>query len=171
MKIVNLKCPQCNATLEVNENQNYTICKYCGTKLTIENENETKVERLFRKYNNYVNSEEYKEKQKKREEENKKATKWAIIIVFGSWLLLIILAKFVKKKPTLSQYNSLSMGMSYSECRKILNRDGHLISEENGKTKYVWYDAKCSDSDVCPIIIELDFENDKLVSRSENNLK
>lgn len=171
MKIVNLKCPQCNASLEVNDNQNYAICKYCGTKVTIENENETKVERLFRKYTNYVNSEEYKEKKKKREEENKKAAMWSTIGVFTFLLLVVILVKFVKNNPTLSQYNSLSIGMSYSECREILNKDGHLISEENGKTKYVWYDVKCSDSDVCPIIIELDFENDKLVSRSENNLK
>ncbi len=56
MKVVNLKCPQCNAILEINDNSNYAICKYCGTKVSIENKNETKVERMLRKYKNYMNS-------------------------------------------------------------------------------------------------------------------
>lgn len=171
MKVVNLKCPQCNAILEINDNSNYAICKYCGTKVSIENENETKVERMLRKYNNYINSEHYKEKMKIKEEENKKAAKLSIIVCFTFILLTIILVKFVKNNPTLSQYNSLNLGMSYSECREILNKDGHLIYEENGNTTYVWYDAKCDTSETCPIIIKLNFENDKLISRSENGLK
>ena len=36
MKIISLKCPECNATLSIEGDRKYCFCQYCGTKILID---------------------------------------------------------------------------------------------------------------------------------------
>ena len=36
MKIISLKCPECNATLSVEGDRKYCFCQYCGAKILID---------------------------------------------------------------------------------------------------------------------------------------
>ena len=38
MKLVKLKCPQCNANLEVNNDLTMAVCNYCGCSFYIDDE-------------------------------------------------------------------------------------------------------------------------------------
>lgn len=54
MKVVKLKCLECNAILEVNSDLDNITCNYCGAKVTVEDENESKTERVIRKLGNEI---------------------------------------------------------------------------------------------------------------------
>lgn len=102
MKIVKLKCPECNASLEINSDLDNIICNYCGAKITIEDENETKTERIIRrlgnelkKSRNYYSSNEYKERLKIKNEQDLKALKQVGILFGGLILMVIIILIFV----------------------------------------------------------------------------
>ena len=73
MKLINLKCPNCNADIQVNEELEKAVCNYCGTSFIIEDEKETQEERVLKtkskleeksKENDrkYYASEDYKKK-------------------------------------------------------------------------------------------------------------
>lgn len=101
MKVVKLKCPECNASLEVNSDLDNIICNYCGAKVTIEDENESKTERVIRrlgnelkKSRNYYSSDEYKERLKIQDEQNKKNLK-QVGIIYGILLLIIIIGLLI----------------------------------------------------------------------------
>lgn len=102
MKIVKLKCPECNASLEINSDLDNIICNYCGAKITIEDENETKTERIIRrlgnelkKSRNYYSSNEYKERLKIKNEQDLKALKQVGILFGGLILMVVIILIFV----------------------------------------------------------------------------
>ena len=40
MKIASIKCPDCGATLDVDEDREQVFCSYCGAKIMLQNENE-----------------------------------------------------------------------------------------------------------------------------------
>ncbi len=40
IKFVSVKCPDCNATLSIEENRETAFCTYCGAKVIIHNDNE-----------------------------------------------------------------------------------------------------------------------------------
>lgn len=40
IKLISVKCPECGASLDVEENRNQAFCTYCGTKILVNNENE-----------------------------------------------------------------------------------------------------------------------------------
>lgn len=40
IKFISVKCPECGASLSIEENRNQAFCSYCGTKILIHNENE-----------------------------------------------------------------------------------------------------------------------------------
>lgn len=105
MKVVKLKCPECNAILEVNSDLDNITCNYCGAKVTIEDENESKTERVIRRLGNelkksrsYYSSDEYKERLKIQDEQNKKTFK-QLGIIFGIMILIpIIISLLVPEK-------------------------------------------------------------------------
>lgn len=39
MKIQSLKCPECEANLEIEEEREFCFCQYCGCKIIIQDEN------------------------------------------------------------------------------------------------------------------------------------
>lgn len=48
MKLIKLKCPNCNANVEVNKDLERATCNYCGTNFIIEDEKETNEERIIK---------------------------------------------------------------------------------------------------------------------------
>lgn len=40
MKLISVKCPECGATLNIEEGREQAFCTYCGTKVLLHNENE-----------------------------------------------------------------------------------------------------------------------------------
>lgn len=40
VKLIKVKCPECGATMDIEENRQTAYCTYCGTKMMIHNENE-----------------------------------------------------------------------------------------------------------------------------------
>ena len=46
MKIYNLKCPNCGATLTTDVNNNYAKCQYCGNEFMISEDTETDEKRF-----------------------------------------------------------------------------------------------------------------------------
>lgn len=69
MKLIKLKCPNCNANVEVNKDLERATCNYCGTNFIIEDEKETKEERIIKavrkkeeKDREYYASDDYRKK-------------------------------------------------------------------------------------------------------------
>lgn len=46
MNVVKLSCPNCSANLEVDSSAKICFCTYCGTKILLQNENETVVRNI-----------------------------------------------------------------------------------------------------------------------------
>lgn len=40
VKLISVKCPECGATLNIEEDREQAFCTYCGTKVLLHNENE-----------------------------------------------------------------------------------------------------------------------------------
>jgi len=38
MKIVTLKCPECEAVLEIDKEKDFCFCQYCGAKIILDDE-------------------------------------------------------------------------------------------------------------------------------------
>lgn len=73
MRLIKIKCPCCNANVEVNAEFKTAICNYCRTEFFVQDENETKEERIMKtkakieekakeSERKYYSSEEYKRK-------------------------------------------------------------------------------------------------------------
>lgn len=103
MKVVKLKCPECNANLEVNSDLENITCNYCGAKVTIEDENESRTERVIRrlgselkKSRNYYSSDEYKERLNIQNEQTKKSLKLLGIVYGAIGIVVVIILLLVK---------------------------------------------------------------------------
>lgn len=186
MNLVELKCKHCGAVLKVNSELNEITCNYCGNKMLIDDE-ATKLDRvenvklksrkqnheqdIIEKQNNYEIEKNIK-KDKEKQEWKEIGIGWLIAI--GLFVLIFIIAmigSFFDKTPKLSDYNELTLGMTYQECKDKLGQEGHLISESENELIYVWYNGSCNNKEECEVLIELHFENGKLSSRTENGLK
>ena len=106
MKVVKLKCPECNAILEVNSDLDNITCNYCGAKVTIEDENESKMERVIRRLGNelkksrsYYSSDEYKERLKIQDEQDNKTFK-QVGILLGIMILIMIIPLLLVPEET-----------------------------------------------------------------------
>lgn len=63
MRMISLKCPNCQGELKVNEELETATCNYCGSIIKLEDENETKEERIIKAQG--------RQKQKEKESERK----------------------------------------------------------------------------------------------------
>lgn len=43
INLISLKCPECGATLQVEENRKECFCSYCGNRVIVQNDNEKTV--------------------------------------------------------------------------------------------------------------------------------
>ncbi len=159
-----MRCSNCG-TENTNESK---FCLNCGQPLK-----EGKISVLDKLDMHNLEMKIKRDNEEFNDEKEKKDLQYGIkifIVIFVIGAIAIFLGlKFGSKDPTLSSYNSLQLGMTYEECRDKLGSEGHITLEEDNKKTYVWYSVYC-DSD-CEAIIELNFENNKLIKRKENGLK
>ena len=115
MKVYQLLCPACGASIEIEKDQDSCFCSYCGTKVLIDDDIQrieiTKNIKYHKTYTDEakirkIESEERMQEQKyKDKKEERKSKKWSyistLIVVFtcflGSFLLLYGYSTFEKK--------------------------------------------------------------------------
>lgn len=119
-KILNLKCPNCKASLEFKEKRDVMFCEYCGAKLLLDNENEyvyrlideADVKRAETEQSVKLKEMELKEKER---ENNQKILKLKIIFsvilgVAGLLFLILVFALGEKTGDSDSAWYMLSFG-------------------------------------------------------------
>lgn len=95
IKLITLKCPDCGASIEIEDNREHAFCTYCGAKILIHNENEyvyhyvdeaevkqAETERELRLKELEIAEKEREKKDSEKEIAKKKAPKWGILAVF-----------------------------------------------------------------------------------------
>lgn len=40
IKLISIRCPECGASLDIEEGRKQVFCSYCGAKILVQNENE-----------------------------------------------------------------------------------------------------------------------------------
>lgn len=98
MEFIQLKCPNCNAMLEVEDTLDTCYCKYCGTKILISGQSDTvikaKTELKMADKKLELEKERHRQEMEKEAVANKRANEaiigLAIIVVVGLVLLFII---------------------------------------------------------------------------------
>ena len=106
MKIVELKCPNCHASLTPKNNK-IIKCDYCGTVIILSDENETKTERVIEKIGDelqkareYHSSYDYKKKLDIEREASEEKTKKFIknmLLLLAAYLIFQILILIIVK--------------------------------------------------------------------------
>lgn len=97
MNFVQMKCPNCGADLEVENDIDSFYCKYCGTKILLEGQDEEvlKTKRHAKTMDSLKDMQkEYYEDRQRREDERSKKSKEAIqlmIIMFVAMLIFMLL--------------------------------------------------------------------------------
>lgn len=102
MKLVELKCPSCQASISLDDSREFGFCQYCGNKVLIHNENE----HIYRHINDadiiaakndvVVKMRELELKEKYMEEiAKKKAFKVKISIVLGAVGILMMVLGYI----------------------------------------------------------------------------
>lgn len=99
MKPIILKCPGCSAILEIDKDRKQAFCPYCGTKLSLYDENEytININEIYRDEARIRELEIYKQEQyekhkviEEKEQTRKRRLKISLYIVLFSVILAII---------------------------------------------------------------------------------
>lgn len=94
MKLKELKCPQCGANLDVENNHTYCYCQYCGYKIMIDNEKNEYVININNNTNKRYTNDAEVIKAISKEKEDKRA--WlALIFLFVFAIALMIIPSFI----------------------------------------------------------------------------
>lgn len=88
MQLIELKCPDCGASLEVEDNRKNCFCTYCGAKIMLHDENEKTVN--INKNLHITNEAEIVRIKEESKNENKRDFRLFFIIVLGLILLCIL---------------------------------------------------------------------------------
>lgn len=98
MKLVQMKCPNCDANLEVDDGLDSFFCKYCGTKIVLEGQSEASLKaKTAVKAMNKI-GEMYDKNQERKAKERAAANK-RFPLVIGLFILLIVLGMFLLTAP------------------------------------------------------------------------
>lgn len=96
-KFVSVKCPECNAALDIEEGRNQCFCSYCGAKIRIENENEfiyrnideAKVKQIEADQLLRLREMELDEREKERTRKSKKVAYFVAAILFVAGIVAL----------------------------------------------------------------------------------
>ncbi len=98
IKMISCKCPECGASLEVDENRTYTFCSYCGTKILLQNDNV----HVYREINEAeIKRVEASERFGNRlidHEEKKISLKIKLIVAYAVFCMILCAASFLMNK-------------------------------------------------------------------------
>lgn len=100
MEFIQMKCPNCNADLEVDEGIDSFYCKYCGTKILVEGQSKHVVNakakiHMMDKLGD-MQKEHYRdraEREQRNNEESDKAMRSLLIIIVVLGILLYLISK------------------------------------------------------------------------------
>ena len=102
MELIQLKCPNCQATLETEDTLDTIFCKYCGTRIVVADQSkdiiEAKTKLKMADKQLEMEKEHHRQEMEKKEFENKQ-TNQAIfgllaLVVVSLIMLLFIMIKF-----------------------------------------------------------------------------
>lgn len=85
MKLITLKCPECGATLNLNDSRKEYFCTYCGTKILLDEEIQRQDVRIENRIIDEAAIEQEKTKQKKEK------TDFLIITIYLIIMLIIVM--------------------------------------------------------------------------------
>lgn len=101
MEFIQLKCPNCNAMLEVEDTLDTCYCKYCGTKILISGQSDTvikaKTELKMADKQLELEKERHRQEMEKEAVANKRANEAIIVlaIIFVVSLVLLFVIPFM----------------------------------------------------------------------------
>lgn len=121
MKFIKLKCPSCNASLEINES--IVFCKYCGAKLLLDDEaknvnftyrkiDEARIKENERKENIKLKELEYQEKEKEREHKQQKGALIALCSIMAVCFIVLAIL-LVLNKPNENEIRMVASAEEY----------------------------------------------------------
>ena len=103
MKIIQLKCPSCGASLEAEDNLEKFYCKYCGAKIVLAEQDKAVIGAkvfkdflAYRERNAERRAEEKRQELEKEREENKRNDRFLACMLIGFaifFLLAFLLTK------------------------------------------------------------------------------
>ena len=122
IQLISVKCPECGATLSIEEGRDKAFCTYCGAKILLHNENEyvyrhideaevttAETDRLIR-----LKELELKEQELKKEEQLRSLKIKICLIVIGVGILMVVLGELFGKMsgdPNSTWYICAILGM------------------------------------------------------------
>jgi len=94
MEFVQLKCPNCNADLRVENNLDSFYCQYCGTKILVQGQDRAAVlskgiVNIMDKYNE-IKKDEYERKREAKKENGKLTLIICIVCGIGAALCFLV---------------------------------------------------------------------------------
>jgi DNA-directed RNA polymerase subunit RPC12/RpoP len=98
MKFHQLKCPNCGAELEIEDELDVFFCKYCGTKIIVEGRSDTAIKAKA----DITLAEKEIERQRQEHEheervihERNKSGNVSFLVVIAGWIIFMLFLKFV----------------------------------------------------------------------------
>ena len=96
MKVDSLKCPGCGADVQPEENKEFAICSYCGTKVALTNENENISRHIDdadvkRAETEQIMKIKEMEQEERKTEERRKSKKLRLKIALVSFVIALVL--------------------------------------------------------------------------------
>lgn len=96
MKVISLKCPECNASLSIEEGRTQCFCQYCGTKILLDDGSTTytyrKIDEARLKEAEVRLRELEIEQEEKRANRKKSKLKIAVTIFLGIMTFLFLIS-------------------------------------------------------------------------------
>lgn len=140
MKIIKLKCSSCGAALEVEEDLEFCLCEYCGSKVLIDRgaeyyshelertktDQEHEINKRKAQYEHIKEMEELEKEKEKIRSDNKEILH---IFLFMSFLIIILIALYVyeeheKRKPEIlfDEIEECVQDGKYDEASRLLRQ-------------------------------------------------
>lgn len=169
MNIINKKCPNCQSNLKVSQEDEMVICEYCGTSFLVQNENETKTEKIIKRFGkelkksrDYYSSDSYKERIRIKNEEKIKKIKTSVIILSIIFIPTIFFCIFFTPKLNMTctlndKVYVISIEENNISCvscddvflkelnEKYLNKNDVFLTKENIIAYFNNNSGKCND--------------------------
>lgn len=132
MEMLQLRCPNCDAVLELDDSIGTTcFCMHCGTKILLDGQDKNVLDAKLRMQE--LNNEklkiekEYEEKDKQREDEKETGKAASFMIIGGLGILLLLIVGFLIFDPTIKvPYSSTALcSMNIDECVSVLESAGY----------------------------------------------
>lgn len=107
--LIKMNCPSCDASLEVEKNQKFVFCEYCGTKVIVNDENEYTYRNVDEAAMKRAETERLIQLKEMEMEAKKQNGRKALIIFWAAATVLLLITGIVF--TSIDSVNSLSIGL------------------------------------------------------------